>query len=81
MLVMMISQQSHSLYKCLDIFATRQINLLKLGSHPSCRRLWEYVFFLDFEGHREDPVIHDVLVKLANQATFCKVLGSFARNV
>jgi prephenate dehydratase len=81
MLVMMTSQQSRSLYKCLDIFAARRINLLKLGSHPSRQRLWEYVFFLDFEGHCEDPVTRDVLIELADQTTFCKVLGSFVRNV
>ncbi len=81
MLVMMTSQYSRPFYKCLEIFAARQINLLKLGSHPSRQRLWEYVFFLDFEGHREDPIIHEALVELANQTTFCKVLGSFVRKV
>ncbi len=81
MLVMMTSQRPGSLYKCLDILAAKQINLLRLESHPLHQYDWKYVFFLDFEGHHEDPAVCSVLVELANQTTFCKVLGSFARNV
>jgi prephenate dehydratase len=81
MLVMMTSHQPGSLYKCLDILAAKQINLLKLESRPSHQRVWEYVYFLDFEGHFEDPAIRSTLVELASQTTFYKVLGSFARNV
>ena len=57
MLVMTTSHQPGSLYKCLGILATKQTNLLKLESRPSRQHAWEYVFYLDLEGHREDPPV------------------------
>jgi prephenate dehydratase len=81
MLVMATSHQPGSLYKCLGILAAKQINLLKLESRPSRQHAWEYVFYLDLEGHREDPPVRSALADLASYTTFCKVLGSFARNL
>ncbi len=79
MLVMATSHQPGSLYKCLGVLAERNINLLKLESRPSRQRIWEYVFYLDFEGHRDDPHVRSALADLAGHTIFCKVLGSFAR--
>ena len=80
MLVMATAHQPGSLYKCLGYLAANAINLLKLESRPSRQRVWEYVFYLDFEGHRDDPPVRKALADLAEHTTFCKVLGSFARN-
>ncbi len=80
MLVMATTHQPGSLHKCLGVLAKNQINLLKLESRPSRQRIWEYVFYLDFEGHRDDPLVASALADLAGYTTFCKVLGSFARN-
>jgi len=81
MLVMATAHQPGSLYNCLGMLAANKINLLKLESRPSRQRAWEYVFYLDFEGHREDPPVRAALADLASHTTFCKVLGSFARNI
>ena len=80
MLVMATAHQPGSLYKCLGFLAASTINLLKLESRPSRQRVWEYVFYLDFEGHRDDAHVRKALAELAEHTTFCKVLGSFARN-
>ncbi len=80
MLVMATAHQPGSLYTCLGVLAANKINLLKLESRPSRQRVWEYVFYLDFEGHRDDPAVRSALADLATHTTFCKVLGSFARN-
>ncbi len=80
MLVMATAHQPGSLHKCLGVLAANQINLLKLESRPSRQRIWEYVFYLDFEGHRDDPSVSTALADLASYTTFCKVLGSFSRN-
>jgi prephenate dehydratase/chorismate mutase/prephenate dehydratase len=80
MLVMATAHQPGSLHKCLGVLAAKQINLLKLESRPSRQRIWEYVFYLDFEGHRDDSTVSTALADLASYTTFCKVLGSFARN-
>ena len=81
MLVIATSHQPGSLYKCLGVLAAKQINLLKLESRPSRQHAWEYVFYLDLEGHRDDLDVRSALADLAGYTTFCKVLGSFARNL
>lgn len=81
MLVMATSHQPGSLNTCLNFLAQNQINLLKLESRPSRQRAWEYVFYLDFEGHRDDPAVRSALADLAGHTTFSKVLGSFTRNI
>ena len=81
MLVMTTAHQPGSLYQCLGFLAANKINLLKLESRPSRQRAWEYVFYLDFEGHRDDPAVRSSLANLAGHTTFCKVLGSFARSI
>lgn len=81
MLVMATSHQPGSLYRCLGVLAARNINLMKLESRPSRQRPWEYVFYLDFEGHREDPAVRTALADLAEHTTFCKLLGSFPRSL
>jgi prephenate dehydratase len=81
MLVMATAHQPGSLYRCLGVLANNDINLLKLESRPSRQRPWEYVFYLDFEGHREDPAVRTALADLAGHTTFCKVLGSFSKNL
>lgn len=81
MLVMATRHQPGSLSTCLDVLARNKINLLKLESRPSRQRNWEYVFYLDFEGHRSEPAVQQALANLAKHTTFCKVLGSFPRTV
>ena len=67
------------LYGVLQEFAQKNINLTKVESRPSKERLGRYIFLVDFEGHREEKVIAQVLemVKL-NSAQF-KILGSYPR--
>jgi prephenate dehydratase len=81
MLVMATAHQPGSLYQCLGVLAATKINLLKLESRPSRQRAWEYVFYLDFEGHRDDSTVRTALANLAGHTTFCKVLGSFVRSI
>lgn len=80
MLVMATSHRPGSLYRAMGALATRNINLMKLESRPSRNRPWEYVFYLDFEGHREDASVREALAELAEHAVFVKVLGSFRRD-
>lgn len=80
MLVLATSHRPGSLYRAMGALAQRNINLLKLESRPSRNRPWEYVFYLDFEGHREDPPVREALAELAQHTVFCKVLGSFLRD-
>ncbi|MBO0777816.1 MAG: prephenate dehydratase [Ktedonobacteraceae bacterium] len=81
MLALATLHQPGSLYRCLGVLANQRINLLKLESRPSRQRPWEYIFFLDVEGHHEDSVLQRALADLEEYTTFCKMLGSFTRTV
>ncbi len=68
-----------ALYECLGAFATRGINLIKLESRPSKDKPWEYVFYVDFEGHLEDDVCAQALSDLRQKTSFLKILGSYPK--
>jgi len=68
-----------ALYDCLGAFATRDINLTKLESRPSKDKPWEYIFYVDFEGHIDDPVSQEALEGLKQKTNFIKILGSYPR--
>ncbi len=53
------------------------LNMTKIESRPRRDRAWSYVFYVDFEGHANDPVVSRALVNLLQKATFVKVLGSY----
>ena len=64
-------------YRILEPFATARLSLTKIESRPTRRKPWEYVFFVDFEGHRDDPVTQGVLAAVRERCLFLKVLGSY----
>jgi chorismate mutase/prephenate dehydratase len=68
-----------ALFQALETFALKEINLLRIESHPLRDRMWEYLFFADFTGHREDEPVRTCLQDLAGRATFIKILGSYPR--
>jgi chorismate mutase/prephenate dehydratase len=72
-----IRDEVGTLYRILEPFATARLNLTKIESRPTRRRPWEYVFFVDFEGHRDDPVTQGVLAAVRERCLFLKVLGSY----
>lgn len=79
-LVMTTGHVPGALYRCLGCLAKREINLLKLESRPSRGRPFEYVFYLDFEGHRDDPEVREALAEMGGLTSFLRVLGSFPRD-
>jgi len=66
-----------ALHACLGEFAERGIDLTKIESRPRRDRPWQYVFYLDFEGHWQDPRCAEALMGLLLRAAFVKVLGSY----
>lgn len=69
--------QPGSLFNILKIFNDYGINLTKLESRPHKTEPWRYYFYLDFEGHRRDKLIHEALDELREQTNFLKILGSY----
>jgi chorismate mutase / prephenate dehydratase len=58
-------------------FADLSVNLTKIESRPSKERPWEYLFFVDFEGHAEDENIKKLLSKVRKSSVYLKILGSY----
>ncbi len=69
-----------ALYRILRPFAQRNINLTKIESRPMKTKAWEYVFFLDMEGHITDKKIKQAIDKLEQQCSFIKILGSYPKS-
>lgn len=57
--------------------AKHGVSMSKLESRPAHTGMWEYVFFVDIEGHRQDPQVSTALQEVADKAAFLKVLGSY----
>lgn len=76
-LVFAVPNTPGSLYHALGVFAERQINLTKIESRPRRNRPWQYVFYVDFDGHWQDPAPGEALLHLLSQAVFVKLLGSY----
>jgi prephenate dehydratase len=70
-----------ALYDCLGAFATRGINLTKLESRPSKDKPWEYVFYVDLEGHVEDDICAKAMQYLREETSFLKIIGSYPKGV
>lgn len=68
-----------SLYHALGEFAKRGINLTKIESRPTRQKPWEYNFYLDFEGHRNEENCAAALKALEKSTLFMKILGSYPR--
>lgn len=68
-----------ALFRCMGVFALRDINLLKIESRPLVGRPWEYVFHVDFEGSAEEPRCRNALRHLREVCDFVRLLGSYPR--
>jgi chorismate mutase/prephenate dehydratase len=68
-----------ALYHALEPFVLRRINLMKIESYPLKERLWEYLFFVDFSGHADDPEIRKCMKAARGKTNFLKILGSYPR--
>ncbi len=78
-IVFSVKHKPGALFSALKAFSDSKVNLTKIESRPTRQRAWEYNFYLDFEGHREDAVINQVLEKVDKYCLFLKVLGSYPK--
>jgi len=70
-----------ALYRVLEAFAIRDINLSKIESRPQRGKPWEYIFYLDFEGHRSEEKSKDAFKDMEKKSVFIKVLGSYPKAI
>ncbi len=76
-LVLSARNRAGAVYEMLTPFATRGVSMTKFESRPSKVALWEYLFFVDIEGHRDDPNVAAALEEVGRIAGYLKVLGSY----
>ncbi|MGH8583745.1 MAG: prephenate dehydratase [Gammaproteobacteria bacterium] len=80
-LIFSTSNQPGALYKMLGAFAEHGISMMRIESRPSRRGMWDYVFFVDVEGHLRDALVAEALKDLKQRAAMVKLLGSYPRAV
>ncbi|MBN1141999.1 MAG: prephenate dehydratase [Deltaproteobacteria bacterium] len=80
-LMFSVRDQPGILCRMLEPFSKRGINLTKIESRPIRKKAWEYVFFLDLEGHLAESAIAAAVEELRSHCQFVKVLGSYPRSI
>jgi chorismate mutase/prephenate dehydratase len=80
-IVVAMRNEPGALHNLLEPFHRHNIDLTRVETRPSRTGVWTYVFFIDFAGHAQDPVISQVLKEVANRAADLKLLGSYPKAV
>ena len=70
-----------ALFRLLEPFAQAGISMTRIESRPSRRRKWDYVFFIDLDGHAEQEPLAAALESLRARASLCKVVGSYPKAI
>jgi chorismate mutase/prephenate dehydratase len=78
-IVFSVKHKPGALYDALKELAANKVNLSKIESRPTRQRAWEYNFYVDIDGHHEDPEVKEALSRLESAAIFVKILGSYPR--
>ena len=76
-LVLAVPNKAGAVYNLLAPLATHGVSMTRFESRPARIGTWEYYFYVDIEGHEQDPAVARALVELKDNAAFFKVLGSY----
>jgi chorismate mutase/prephenate dehydratase len=79
-LMVSIEDRPGSLLNLLRPLHERGINLTKIENRPTRRKAWELVFFIDMDGHCEDPAVADALAILEASCRSLRIMGSYPRD-
>jgi chorismate mutase/prephenate dehydratase len=74
-----VKDEVGALYRMLKPFYDNGVNLTKIESRPMREQAWQYVFFVDCEGHVADAAMQKALEELESQCIFTKLLGSYSK--
>ena len=76
-LVLSAANRAGAVYEMLTPFAQRGVSMSKFESRPSKVAVWEYLFFIDIDGHQDDANVAEAMDELRKIAGYVKVLGSY----
>lgn len=77
--IVSIKDRVGALHDMMAVFAQSGVSLSHIQSRPSKRKAWDYLFFMEMEGHAYDPNVKSALEQLEQQSSTVKVLGSWPR--
>ncbi|MDH5300499.1 MAG: prephenate dehydratase [Gammaproteobacteria bacterium] len=80
-LLLSVKNRPGALYGLLEPFRRHGISLTRIESRPSRRQAWDYVFFVDLEGHAQDEHVQQALSELSDEAVMVNVLGAYPKAV
>jgi chorismate mutase/prephenate dehydratase len=69
------------LHNLLQPFATHGVSMTRIESRPSRRQNWDYVFFIDLEGHADEPPLQDALVELEKNSSLYRLIGAYPKAI
>jgi chorismate mutase/prephenate dehydratase len=72
-----VPNRAGAVYEMLAPMAANGVSMTRFESRPARTGQWEYFFYVDVQGHRDDPQVARALAALESQAAFFKVLGSY----
>lgn len=78
-LICSVPNRPGSLGELITVLSDAGVNMTKLASRPSPTGIWDYVFYIDIDGHEDNASVAKALKKLAAAAAFVKVLGSYPK--
>jgi chorismate mutase / prephenate dehydratase len=78
-LLVLPAEQPGALYEVPKPLSDTGVNLTKIESRPSRRKPWEYVFFLDLDGHQHDAAVQRALARMSEVCDLFKILGSYRK--
>lgn len=76
-IIFSIRHEPGSLFRIIENFHRNDVNLTKIESRPTKESAWEYNFYVDFEGHEDNPDISSMLDDISRETIFMKILGSY----
>ncbi len=76
-IIFSVKHEAGALYRIINEFYQYKVNLTKIESRPNKDTVWEYNFYVDFEGHQNDSSIKELIQKLRDNSSFVKILGSY----
>lgn len=80
-LLVTTNNKAGALHHLLKPLADRNIGMSKIESRPSRQGVWEYVFFIDIEGHKDDKALSEALAEIEHESAMIRILGSYPKAV
>lgn len=77
--ILAVPNRAGAVHEMLAPFAQHHVSMTRLESRPARTGQWEYYFYVDLLGHKDEEAVQSALTQLKQQVAFCKILGSYPR--